>query len=82
MAQKPLTADNLYDILHRGDLEHDSNTGECNNDRIVFLEQALALLEKHGLLANYASGLLETFGELPEYNDLYTILGRDIPEES
>lgn len=76
---KKLTADSLYAVLHRADLEHDSNTGENNNDRIDFLEQALDLLEKNGLLRQYTEGLLETFGELDEYAGLYRLLGRKAP---
>ena len=82
MASKPLTADNLFDILHRADLEHDSNTGDNNNDRVTFLEQALELLEKNGLLKEYAEGLLDVFDDLDEYAGLHQILGHDAPRES
>ena len=81
MAPKPLNASNLYDILHRADLEHDSMTGEGNNDRVTFLEEALAMLEKNKLLMEFAENIAERFAEIPEYVALHQYCYLDIKED-
>jgi len=78
---KPLTADLLYDILHRADLEHDSSTGGCNNDRVIFLEEALLLLGSQDLLTPFVEALVEKFAGIDHYQPLHQFCYLDVLEE-
>jgi hypothetical protein len=62
-----VTPQDLLDKLYRSGLEHDSNSGQCNNGHVHNLEIAVQLLARKGLLDEYQDLLRVQYEDIPEY---------------